>query len=114
MIRHGVGGLFVIGVIATLLRVRPLTRKLGALAVLFGLFAAFYATVRPSNDRDWSPRSRNPPTGEVIGDTLTLHNVRNFQYRSDTGLHRALGDAHLRSVRDRGARTCSCRTGARR
>jgi len=84
VIRHGVGGLFVIGVVATLVAVRPLARKLGALAVLFALFTAFYATVQPSNDRDWSPEVARPPTGEVRGDTLTLHNVRNFQYRGDT------------------------------
>jgi hypothetical protein len=84
VIRHGVGGLFVIGVVATLIAVHPLSRKLGVLAVLFGLFAAFYATVRPSNDRDWSPEVARPPTGEVDGNTLTLHNVRNFQYRSET------------------------------
>lgn len=84
VIRHGIGGLFVIGVVATLAMVRPFARKLGVLAVLFGLFAAFYATVRPSNDRDWSPEVARPPTGEVSGNTLTLHNVRNFQYRSDT------------------------------
>jgi hypothetical protein len=84
VIRHGTGGLFVIGVVATLFAVRPLFRKLGVLVVLFGLFAAFYATVRPSNDRDWSPEVARPPTGDVVGNTLTLHDVRNFQYRSET------------------------------
>lgn len=84
VIRHGVGGLFVIGVVTTLLTVQPSSRKLGALVVLFGLFAAFYATVRPSNDRDWSPEVARPPTGAIDGDTLTLQNVRNFQYRSET------------------------------
>lgn len=84
VIRHGGGGLFVLGVVATLVWARPLLRKLGILAVLFGAFAIFYATVRPSNDRDWSPEVARPPTGEVRGDTLTLHNVRNFAYRSET------------------------------
>lgn len=84
VIRYGTGGLFVIAVVASLLRVRPLARKLGVLALLFGAFAAWYATVRPSNDRDWSPEVARPPTGEVRGDTLTLHDVRNFTYRSET------------------------------
>jgi hypothetical protein len=84
VIRHGTGGLFVLLVVASLLRVRPLVKKLGALAVLFGAFAAFYVTVQPSNDRDWSPEVARPPTAEVRGDTLTVRNVRNFDYRSDT------------------------------
>lgn len=84
VIRHGAGGLFVLGVLATLLAVRPLVRKGAVLTVLFGLFAAFYATVRPSNDRDWSPEVAFPPTGSVSGDTLTLKNVRNFRYRSES------------------------------
>ena len=84
VIRHGAGGLFVIAVVATLLRVRPLARKLGVLVLLFGAFAAWYATVRPSNDRDWSPEVAHPPTGEIAGDRLTLRNVRNFQYRGES------------------------------
>ncbi|MBY0280496.1 DUF4105 domain-containing protein [Candidatus Binatia bacterium] len=84
VVRHGVGGLFVLGVLVTLLTVRPLARKIATLAVPFVLFAAFYATVRPSNDRDWSPEVAHPPTGEVRGDTLTLKNVRDFRYRSES------------------------------
>lgn len=84
VIRHGTGGLFVLLVVASLLRVRPLAKKLGALALLFGAFAAWYATIRPSNDRDWSPEVARPPTGEIRGDTLVLKNVRNFDYRSET------------------------------
>lgn len=84
VVRHGTGGVFVLAVVASLLWVRPLARKLGALAVLFGAFAAFYATVQPSNDRDWSPEVARPPTAEVRGDTLVVRNVRNFDYRSDT------------------------------
>lgn len=84
VIRHGTGGLFVLLVVASLLWVRPLVKKLGALTVLFGAFAAFFATVQPSNDRDWSPEVARPPTAEVRGDTLIVRNVRNFDYRSET------------------------------
>jgi hypothetical protein len=83
-IRHGTGGLFVIAVVAALLRVRPLARKLGALVLLFGAFAAWYATVQASNGRDWSPEVARPPTGTIDGHRLTIENVRNFQYRSET------------------------------
>jgi hypothetical protein len=84
VIRHGAGGLFVLAVVATLLRVRPLLRELGVLAVLFLGFAAWYATVRPSNDRDWSPEVARLPTAQVQGSTLTIENVRNFDYRSES------------------------------
>ncbi|ADI14972.1 DUF4105 domain-containing protein [Truepera radiovictrix] len=35
---------------------------------------------RPSNHRDWNPDMARPPEGEVVGDTLRLHNVRNIRY----------------------------------
>ena len=84
VLRHGAGGLFVLGVLAILFAVHPLRRKIGALAAVFLLFGAWYATIRPSNDRDWSPEVARPPTAVVRGDTLVVQNVRNFDYRSET------------------------------
>jgi hypothetical protein len=64
--------------------VRPFGRALvafaGAAVVLFG----WWSTIRPSNDRNWQPDVARPPYAEVDGDRLTVHNVRNFDYRSET------------------------------
>ncbi len=81
---YGVAGLFFAAVVLALLRARPMRRKVVTLAALFLLLFAWWATLRPSNDRAWTPDVARLPTGEVHGDTLVLHNVRNFDYRSET------------------------------
>jgi hypothetical protein len=59
-------------------------RKLATIGALFVVLLAWWTTFRPSNDRDWMPDVARLATGEVLGDTLVLHNVRNFDYRSET------------------------------
>jgi hypothetical protein len=81
---HGVAGVFFAAVVVALLRVRPMRRKLATLAALFLFLFAWWAMLRPSNDRVWTPDVARLPTGEVHSDTLVLHNVRNFDYRSET------------------------------
>jgi len=44
----------------------------------------WWSTLRPSNDRKWQPDVARPPTAEIEGDRLTIHKVRNFDYRSET------------------------------
>jgi hypothetical protein len=50
---------------------------------LLGL-AAFHAAQRPSNERDWSPDQAVLPLATIDGERVTIRNVRNFQYRSET------------------------------
>jgi hypothetical protein len=54
--------------------------SLGALVV----FAIWYSSVKPSNDRDWTPDVARPPVAEIDGDRVTIRNIRNFDYRSET------------------------------
>jgi hypothetical protein len=44
--------------------------------------AAWWFTLRPSNDRTWLPDVAETPWAEIEGDLVTLHNVRNFDYQS--------------------------------
>ncbi len=41
-------------------------------------------TVRPSNDRDWTPNQALLPYAELHGDQITIHNIRNSTYRTAT------------------------------
>jgi hypothetical protein len=49
-------------------------------AVVFGC----WATLQPSNDRDWSDDVARTASGSVEGNRLVVRNVRNFVWRSDT------------------------------
>jgi hypothetical protein len=66
-----------------------LWRRLGRLplAVFAAVFAGFllvWSGVRPSNDRDWQSDVARLPWAEIEGDRVTLHDIRNFDYRSET------------------------------
>jgi hypothetical protein len=70
---------------------------LGALAVrrgrrwtITGFLAAFalvfvvWQSPTPSNDRDWQPEVAVLPYATIDGDLVTVHNIRNFDYRTET------------------------------
>jgi hypothetical protein len=53
----------------------------GGLIVVAVAFAAWWRSLRPSNDRDWRPDVARLATAVVAGDRVTVRNVRNFSYR---------------------------------
>ena len=53
----------------------------GATIVLAALVAAWWRSLKPSNDRDWRADVARLATAEVRGDRVTVRNVRNFTYR---------------------------------
>ena len=63
------------------------TRRWLALAVYaasFALFLAWWTTITPTNDRNWTPDVARTVTATIDGDRLVVKNVRNFTWRSDT------------------------------
>lgn len=62
----------------------PLRRVALGCAVLFLLPLAAFHLMRPSNDRAWQPDVAQQPFAEFKGDQVTVHNVRNCAYRSET------------------------------
>ncbi|HKY91129.1 MAG TPA: DUF4105 domain-containing protein [Nevskiaceae bacterium] len=46
--------------------------------------AAWMLLVRPSNDRDWRVEESRMPSATVDGHLVTIHDIRNFDYRSET------------------------------
>jgi hypothetical protein len=57
--------------------------RIAALAVVVGV-AAWWFSLRPSNDRPWLPDVTQTGWSETRGDEVTLHNVRNCDYRTET------------------------------
>jgi hypothetical protein len=70
--------------LAALFWVRPFV--LGALvaALAFAVVLMWFYGQVPSNSGDWQPEVSQLAYGELAGDRLTLHNVRDFTYRSET------------------------------
>ncbi|MGE8637422.1 MAG: DUF4105 domain-containing protein [Achromobacter sp.] len=53
-------------------------------AVAVVALLVWWHTIRPSNNRAWIPEVARQTHGEVEGNRVTLHNVRNFVWRSRT------------------------------
>ncbi|MEP6546377.1 MAG: DUF4105 domain-containing protein [Gammaproteobacteria bacterium] len=57
---------------------------LAAFAVVFGGLLIWWQRIAPSNDRIWADDVAQMTTGTFDGERVTLHNVRNFEWRSNT------------------------------
>lgn len=57
---------------------------LAVYAVAVTFYLAWWATIRPTNDRNWAPDVARSVTATIDGDRLVVDNVRNFTWRSDT------------------------------
>lgn len=70
--------------LATVVVVRPMPTMLATLALVFGFWALWWTSVQPRNDREWQPDVAKTAHVDVDGDRLTITNVRNFDYRTET------------------------------
>lgn len=52
--------------------------------LLFAVLLGWWSGIEPSNDRDWQPDVARLAHAEIKGDRVTVRNVRNFAYRSET------------------------------
>src|SRR6516162_6509312 len=64
--------------------VRPLRLALAACFLPVVAVAVWWISIPPSNQRDWSPEVARLASATFDGNRLTIENVRNFQYRSET------------------------------
>lgn len=59
-------------------------RTLVRFLIAFALLVALFFQVPASNDRDWQAEVARTPYATINGDMITFHNVRNFDYRSES------------------------------
>jgi hypothetical protein len=59
-------------------------RVLGAYFVLSLIVLAWWFNIAPSNNRTWQAEVARMPYATIEGDLVTVHDVRNFSYRSET------------------------------
>jgi len=77
-------GLLAMASAAALVFVRPFWRKVGVIVLLVGGVLAWWLTLSPTNDSDWQPDVAQKAWADIQGDEVTLHNVRNCDYRTET------------------------------
>lgn len=74
----GAGGLF-FAIIQ-----RRMIVPLAPFVISFGAVLFWWSTIEPRNDREWQRDVTILPSAEINGDLVTLRNIRNFKYRSET------------------------------
>ena len=65
-------------------RLHPASLAIGGAAATVAVVAAWWLSIPPSNDRDWQPDVARPATASFDGSRVTVTNVRDFVWRSDT------------------------------
>ncbi len=79
-----VAGLLALASAAALVFVRPFWRKVGVIALLVGGVLMWWLTLSPTNDSDWQADVAQKAWADIQRDEVTLHNVRNCDYRTET------------------------------
>ena len=74
-----------------LLFFRSVGRKAIVAGIAFAVVLGLFLRIPASNDRDWQPEVVNSPYATINGDKITIHNVRNFAYRTETRFRRRAG-----------------------
>jgi hypothetical protein len=64
--------------------VRPWSRALAIFAAAFIAVLIWWSGIEPSNERNWLADVARLPRAEIEGDRITVTNLRNFDYRSET------------------------------
>lgn len=76
--------LFAIALIAIVIFVRGKLPKLATAFAAFAIVVSWWLTLKPSNDRAWQPDVAQTAWADINGDDVTIHNVRNCDYRTAT------------------------------
>jgi hypothetical protein len=75
---------FALGSLAALLCLRPRRRAVFVFLTVFAGVLLWWLSIPPSNDRDWQPDVAVLPSATFASDLVTIHNIRNNDYRTET------------------------------
>ena len=70
--------------LAAWILVRGVWRKTALTVTGFGLVLGWWLTLQPSNNREWQPDLAVLPYADIEGSKITLRNIRNCDYRTET------------------------------
>lgn len=86
-LRNGLAAAFALASLATLIALalrRWRWRALGSYLAVLVVLGVWWQGIEPSNQRDWLADVAELPHATIEGDLITVHNIRNFDYRSET------------------------------
>jgi hypothetical protein len=83
-LRSGLALAFVVVTAVVFLLLPRRRRALTGFAVVFVLLLAWWLLIPASNDREWQPEVAVTPWAEIDGERVTIHGVRNLDYRTET------------------------------
>ena len=83
-LRSGLAVIFVAATALAFFLLPNRRRTLIAFLVVFVILVGLYFQIPASNDRDWQAEVAVTPWAEIKGDLITIHGVRNFDYRTET------------------------------
>jgi hypothetical protein len=83
-VRTGLAGLFVLASLLAFIFLPGRLRTLAGFLVIFGGIVAWWLTIPASNERQWQRDVAVLPYATVQGEQVTIYNIRNLNYRTET------------------------------
>jgi hypothetical protein len=77
-------GIYLLMLIVVLTRMRRWWLARLVFLALVGVVVLWFLLIPPSNARDWQPDVALLPSADVNGERVTIHNIRNCDYRTET------------------------------
>jgi hypothetical protein len=82
-LRSGLAGLFALATISAFLFLPKRCRTLVGFAVVFAVIVSWWLMIPASNTRNWEREVARAPYATMNGNLITIHDIRNFHYRTE-------------------------------
>ena len=83
-LRAGLAIVFILATVSAFVAVKRRGRVFVGYLIVFFTLVIVWRQIPASNDRDWQPEVSLAPYATLNGEMITFHNVRNFNYRTET------------------------------
>jgi hypothetical protein len=83
-LRAMLAGGFLLATALAFILLRNRRRTLIGFLVVFAILVVLFLQIPASNDRDWQPEVSVTPYATITGNLVTIHGVRNFDYRTES------------------------------
>ncbi|MET1028060.1 MAG: DUF4105 domain-containing protein [Dongiaceae bacterium] len=77
-------GFYAIVLVGILIVARPWPLRMGLCLAGFAVVLAWWLSINPSNERAWQKDVDRTAWADIVANTVTIHNLRNFDYRTAT------------------------------